>query len=83
MSGNTPQEKLLIWGAVAFMLFIGLTFLAGLLFFNKRLKDEQKTVPRDANEAGESLNPKPDASHFQGRDFQPQAQISDDPFHRP
>ena len=84
MSGNTPQEKLLIWGAVAFMLFIGLTFLAGLLFFNKRLKDEQKpsraTPTKPANRsipsptpaifkaAISSRKPKSPTTHFIARD---------------
>lgn len=79
MTANTPQEQLLIWAAVAMMLFIGVTFVGILLFFNRRLKDEHKTISHDPNEAGATLNPKPDASHFKGRDFQPQADI-DEPF---
>ncbi len=52
MPGITPQEKFLIFAAVLTMLAIGGVFVGAVLFFNRRLDNEQKAVEEIERDGG-------------------------------
>lgn len=55
MASTTPQEKFLIFAAVLTMLIVGGVFLGAVLWFNRRLDNEQKTVEEIERDGGFQL----------------------------
>jgi hypothetical protein len=78
-SGLSSGESTLILFSVATMILIALVFMAGLAYFNRRMKNEQKTMAGFEKEAFGRVGgtgDKPDAPP-PGRDFVPMAEFDD------